>query len=489
MRAAISQGTRRLQTTLPLIGLSFWQAWWMLLSTTHLMCGPRSYLGADAITIILVVSLAGYAAFTLAAPRMAPYSRQVAFIVTGAGCFAGSIILSVATHVALPATIGGSLELVGAVIMSLCNALLLLMWGECWATLAAGDVGRQLCVSFAFAFVLYFAVSALPTIMGIALNALLAPLSAWALAISQGLPRRTEPVAPVQLKPQPVVLVLACILLFSIAFGCMQRYAPSIAGSGSQRLSMMVAGAGVIPFALIMTIRQKAGDPFSFYRPIVPAVACGMLVCLMAPPGAAVVGNGVLIAGIYLLDMFMMFSASDLAYRVKMPVALVFGAAITTARAGTWLGTGLGIWLVSPDNPLDASGATAVVLAIACIVVIAGSVIFTETDLRSLYQASSKPHVPDLDERCEQIGKSAGLSARELDVMHLLARGRSVAVISEALGIAQGTVKHHASNTYRKLGVYDRQGLIDIVAGDADDPAERPTNAERPATAKRPARS
>lgn len=77
--------------------------------------------------------------------------------------------------------------------------------------------------------------------------------------------------------------------------------------------------------------------------------------------------------------------------------------------------------------------------------------------------------MPNLDERCNQLAHSAGLSGRELDVMRLLARGRSVTIIAETLGIAQGTVKHHASNTYRKLGVYDRQGLIDVVAGEADE--------------------
>ena len=48
--------------------------------------------------------------------------------------------------------------------------------------------------------------------------------------------------------------------------------------------------------------------------------------------------------------------------------------------------------------------------------------------------------------------------------MRLLAQGRSIAVIGEQLGIAPGTVKHHASNTYRKLGIYDRQELIDLVS-------------------------
>ena len=41
--------------------------------------------------------------------------------------------------------------------------------------------------------------------------------------------------------------------------------------------------------------------------------------------------------------------------------------------------------------------------------------------------------------------------------------GRSVPYICDELSIAQGTVKHHVSNIYRKLGVYDRQGLLDAI--------------------------
>lgn len=460
-----------MQRALPLVGLSFWQAWWMLLSTTGLMCGPIQR-GMGTINVILLVTLLGYVVLTVCARRFAPYSRPSAFAIAGAGCFAGSLLVSLSTHIPLPPVPGAALEIGGAAIMAFCNALLLIMWGERWSTLAGGDVGRQLCASFAFAFVLYFAALFLPTGIGIAFNALLAPLSAWALSVSQALPARTEPIAPVPLKARPTAAVLSCIAILSFAFGCMQRcaYARS-EDAGLQAFSMVVAGALVALFALIMAARHKVGDPFSFYRPIVACVTCGMLVFLMAAPGRAYLGNGILIAGIYCLDMFIMFAASDFAYRARRPVALVFGSAVIAARAGTALGTQFGAWATA-TLPLGDATVDAVVLALSCAVVVAGTVVFTETDLRSLYQPDTKPRVPDLDGRCDQLAASAGLSARELDVMRLLARGRSVAAISEALGIAQGTVKHHASNTYRKLGLYDRQGLIDLVAGNAAEPEQ-----------------
>ena len=52
------------------------------------------------------------------------------------------------------------------------------------------------------------------------------------------------------------------------------------------------------------------------------------------------------------------------------------------------------------------------------------------------------------------------LSERELEVLTLLASGRSNAEIARDLFIAVGTVKTHTNNIYRKLGVRNRAGAL-----------------------------
>ena len=52
------------------------------------------------------------------------------------------------------------------------------------------------------------------------------------------------------------------------------------------------------------------------------------------------------------------------------------------------------------------------------------------------------------------------LTARELEVLRLMAGGYSNREISDALGIAEGTVKNHASNVLSKLGVRDRTRAV-----------------------------
>lgn len=70
---------------------------------------------------------------------------------------------------------------------------------------------------------------------------------------------------------------------------------------------------------------------------------------------------------------------------------------------------------------------------------------------------------PDLRRVCELTGESAGsgaLSARELEVLGLVAEGKTSREIAAALTISQHTVRRHLENTFAKLGVNSRPAAI-----------------------------
>src|SRR5262249_4937621 len=56
--------------------------------------------------------------------------------------------------------------------------------------------------------------------------------------------------------------------------------------------------------------------------------------------------------------------------------------------------------------------------------------------------------------------KIASLSARERDVLMLLAEGLSNRRIAERLSISETTVRHHLTSIFAKLGVHDRLELL-----------------------------
>ncbi|MDR0514549.1 MAG: helix-turn-helix transcriptional regulator [Coriobacteriaceae bacterium] len=63
----------------------------------------------------------------------------------------------------------------------------------------------------------------------------------------------------------------------------------------------------------------------------------------------------------------------------------------------------------------------------------------------------------------EQLAKQHRLTKREREVLLLFARGRSYGRIEKELFIAQSTVNYHITNAYRKLGITNRQELLDLI--------------------------
>ena len=60
-------------------------------------------------------------------------------------------------------------------------------------------------------------------------------------------------------------------------------------------------------------------------------------------------------------------------------------------------------------------------------------------------------------------GVEAGLTARELSVLALLAEGLPTQVIAHRLGCSPRTIDKHLERTYRKLGVSDRVNALRIA--------------------------
>lgn len=76
-------------------------------------------------------------------------------------------------------------------------------------------------------------------------------------------------------------------------------------------------------------------------------------------------------------------------------------------------------------------------------------------------------------ERIAAIAADYGLTPRETEVFALLAQGRSVPYIRDALVISKGTVVTHTKHIYSKLDVHTRQDLIDLVSTFSEDPGVR----------------
>jgi DNA-binding NarL/FixJ family response regulator len=64
---------------------------------------------------------------------------------------------------------------------------------------------------------------------------------------------------------------------------------------------------------------------------------------------------------------------------------------------------------------------------------------------------------------CSVLAKHYRLTARETEVMDLLARGNSVARIAQTLIVSENTVRTHSKRLYVKLNIHKRQDLLVLL--------------------------
>lgn len=65
--------------------------------------------------------------------------------------------------------------------------------------------------------------------------------------------------------------------------------------------------------------------------------------------------------------------------------------------------------------------------------------------------------------QAEALRRHYGLSAREAEVMELVARGGTVPRIAEELVVSENTVRTHSKRIYAKLGIHKKQELLDLI--------------------------
>ena len=78
-------------------------------------------------------------------------------------------------------------------------------------------------------------------------------------------------------------------------------------------------------------------------------------------------------------------------------------------------------------------------------------------------EGEAAPLSETVADTCLEIARRYRLSPRETEVFTLLAQGRTRSFIQEELVLSDGTVKTHVTHIYAKLGVHDRQEMMDLI--------------------------
>lgn len=465
MTEQVVKAPLRAGTLFHLVGFSFWQAWWLLAMSTETIL-PQAMQPApllNPVFCITVFTTLGYLAVALAGLRFGAFSaHRASYWCAGVSALLGSLGIGLIPLTGL-GPLATALFFASCASFALGNALLLIMWGERWSSWASGRVGSCLGASYVFAFALYFVVALLPDPAGILLSSLLPIVSLVALSEARHEERRRPSQVDFEMESLSPWKVIVAVGAVGAIHGFVQCAVRLTAGDGAMSLSPLASGLVLAVIVAYLLVKQPLTASLALYRPIVPCFVGGLVLMVLLPTSMAALGNGFALTAVYCVDMLVMLVSTDIAFRTRTSVAVSFGLTLFAMRLGTTVGL-VGAQGLALASLLSADAFYRGLLLCVIAIVVLGSFVFTAADLMSIYRAKpSEARETEIVGHVEGVARVCGLTPRESEVLSLLASGRSVPYIAGELCIAESTVKHHTSSIYRKIGVSDRQSLIDVI--------------------------
>jgi DNA-binding CsgD family transcriptional regulator len=273
--------------------------------------------------------------------------------------------------------------------------------------------------------------------------------------------------------------------VYSIGMGFAGYY---IAWAVARDFSVVSAGLAIMLASLIMLFLFFKIKRFSFQKIadwLLPLTALGLFPMILQ--------NDMLrfISALFLVALYTACGAVNTGLMVEITATRENGpiGTFSMGRFGNALGFFVG-WVVavmafnSASN--EASLLTCVILLIMIVFIVgktfifdeAGRIIdsFVESDGHEVVIQPSAGHKRTgdgeddpsarrkaLSIKCEQVAMRYGLSARQREVLVLLAKGRNAEYIEKKFVISNHTAKAHIYNIYKKLGIHSQQDLIDLV--------------------------
>lgn len=506
---------------LAFLGLSVSRVWTYAFFITLLQ--PLSLPVPDALSGVPMGSvlffLAGAAvAFGVAAaaPRVdARFARSSAGLAGACGTAAAVCVL------ACDALGGAPLALAAALLGGSALALMRLAWGQLYGAARQDDAGIYTATSFLLATLANVVLKLLP--WGLTAAALLALPSVCALLVKKaggsawdspaenplppgaragrgGLARRAGGSAPPGASSQgggrgfswPAAQLALGMFVFVFANSLVRSFIPESGAWAAGWGSVAVDGAVALLFVGLYVV-VRGMDPLPAYRCTLILMVAGYTLCTLVPERTQAVAMSLVLVGYGLFDLLswvaMTRAAAQAGTGALGPFALGIGA--------TLAGRALGYLVGGVCARLSEAGALSLqslsLLMVLLLVVVCVSVL-PESAFSRFSAASGEPgeavrgdgHVEEgapgagglsaagvagrggrgsasLEEACERIARERGLTAREADILPLLARGHSAQVVAAERSISKGTVQTHIKHIYAKLGLHNQQELIELV--------------------------
>lgn len=459
--------------------------------------GAFARMCAAIACVLLTTSLMNVAVFPLFDPLFT-YARDISVVANAVTLIALGLVGTLR-----PAWLQAALSLRIVVAGTILGAILLvwsLAWDSAWVltvsacivavargwVMVAVGVAAASCLSskqiapcIALAFVVYYLLTifswVVPSGIGLA-GFLILPMVALALVWREALPVLQEveqgkpPIDTAVTQPTSFLSLgsqlFVCLFLFRMAFGFSLRFG-EMEGVPLSDFFVIVPVAILAAFVFLRRVEIFSADLVTQIS--VLCVVGGFFVYATLGMDARMVATTLLSAGNTLFDIVAWVVLIAAAARNRRASVAIFAWGRGVSGLGTTLGAAIGVWMgqaFGVDTHMVTAAQGAIILIFVGYALIGlHRFSFAETIQGVVPAVDAAVAAPEVqfEDRCREVAHRYGLTARELEVFMMLARGRDRTYIQEQLTVSRNTVKAHVKHIYAKLGIHAHQDLIDLV--------------------------
>lgn len=243
-----------------------------------------------------------------------------------------------------------------------------------------------------------------------------------------------------------------------------------------QTLYMSLANIALVAVTLLLLYRDVPVNRVIFINWIIYILMffAGLLVMVIAPAESSQHGSNLATTsrvGFSLLMMLFVLSSEDMldeGIARRTSLFLLIPEAISAVVRHVAVPVYLASSAAEPALLVTYGGTVVVFVLSAAIVLVLGSLL-----LRSSEGSLSARPLPESDplaaqERIDgavvgELTERYGLTPREADVVRRIGQGYSLDRTAELLGVSVNTVRTHSRSIYAKLGIHNRQELVELI--------------------------
>ena len=241
---------------------------------------------------------------------------------------------------------------------------------------------------------------------------------------------------------------------------------------------------GVLVVALVIFLsvgfRREKFDFNSIVRIALPLTVAALWLVPMWGAGATLLSGPCAIGGYTAATVLIMALCSNMCYRHGVSAIWLFGIERSLRLAFMFLGRTVANMgehgsLGTGDGGLLISGLSMIAVIMATVLLLSQKNVDGQWGLSFLNgsgKSRADKHAQQVDNRCVALATEYHLTARELEILKLLARHKTVGMIERELVIANGTAKAHVRHIYQKLNIHSREELFNLLDPRQLDPLE-----------------